>query len=297
MITIVNIESESDFISMRSIESEIAKRYSPFSYAPNPSSLVFDRFLFGNEADDIYTYGKLVKLDETVIGYLLAYLEYDGETEFVLRLHPQYADCYQAVIECLMTQFPEKEAFSTYSNSLNSEIHDALLSCGFECGEEENWQSVLDLTQYYEQPINWQTENIRYLTEADVDDRVRYAAIPSNKEITRKAYEDLMHSEYYKDALDYVVRSTDGDFIAFVTWWVDDNSKTAVLEPVACLPEYRRRGIAKRALLHGLNELKRRGIKYAYVGTSIDNDEALPLYRSVGFQKIGAVCCYVNELE
>lgn len=294
MISFKNMESESDFIAMRYIESEIAQ-CSPLTYHPNPSSLIFDRYLFGNEADDIYTYGKMVMLDEIVIGYLLAYLEYEGETEFVLRLLPRFSNCCQTVLESLFAQYPTIDAFTTYSNSLNPEIHNAFINSGFEYGEEETWQSVLNLAEYKEQPVFWQNEEIHLLSESDIDDRVRYAAIPSNKEIPRKAYEDLMRSDYYMDALDYVVRSTEGEFIAFATWWVDDKSKTAVLEPVACLRDFRRRGITKRMLLHGLNELKRRGIKYAYVGTSIDNEPALALYRSVGFQKIGEIRCYVME--
>lgn len=136
---------------------------------------------------------------------------------------------------------------------------------------------------------------IARLTEADIDDRVKYADIPTDCPITRNIYESLMRGEYYKTAWDYVIRDTvTHEFIGFLTWWVDDESQTATLEPVACLPQFRRRGIMKRALSCGLTALKHRGVRYVYVSTSIRNEKSQPLYRSVGFQKIGEAYQYTK---
>ena len=152
------------------------------------------------------------------------------------------------------------------------------------------------MSKYVEQDVIWHDENIALLSESDIDDRVTYADIPTGKAITRNMYEALINSEYYNATLDYVIRSAStNEFIGFVTWWIDENSKTATLEPVACLPNYRRRGIMKRALLFGLNELKRRGLRYAYVSTSMRNKKSQPLYQAVGFKKIGTACRWVKE--
>ena len=296
MLTIIAVTSEQDFQTMCGVESAIAQ-HSDFSvYSTHPSHLVYDRYLFGNGAQDIFTYGKLVINDGIVIGYVLAYLVYPDETQFTVRLLPQYSDSYKTVIKGITDMFPNKNTFTIIANSLNNHLCDALIENRFICGSEERWQSGLDLRRYKETDVVWRDEVIKFLSETDIDDRVKFADIPTGKSITRNMYESLMSSDYYNTALDYVVRSSvTNEFIGFIAWWIDESSKTATLEPVACLPEFRRQAIMKRALFHVLNELKRRGLQYAYVSTSIRNEKSQPLYHSVGFQKIGTGFRYVKE--
>ena len=181
-------------------------------------------------------------------------------------------------------------------NNYNISLCEALNKNGFILGNEERWRAGLNLSEYTEQDMIWRDENITLLSESDIDDRVTYADIPTGKKITRNMYETLINSKYYHAALDYVIRSANtNEFIGFVTWWIEENSKTATLEPIACLPAYRQRGIMKRALFYGLNELKRRGLRYAYVSTSIRNEKSQPLYQAVGFKKIGTTCRWVKE--
>ena len=296
-LTIRPVECEQDFVTMLAIESAVASQENPSIYTSHPSHLVFDRYMYGNGSQDIFTYGKLVVKDNVVIGYVLAYLAYPDETEFVVRLLPQYAKYYAEVVKCIEDSFSQKSKLTVIANDLNISLCEALIKNGFIRGDEERWQSGLDLIEYDETEEKWQDENISYLLESDIDSRVTYADIPTGKMITRDMYETLIASEYYNAALDYVIRSTStNEFIGFVTWWIDENSKTAMLEPVACLPYYRRRGIMKRALLFGLNELKRRGLRYAYVSTSIHNEKSQPLYQTAGFKKIGIACRWVKEI-
>ena len=296
MLTIKTVASEQDFRTICDIESAIAENSDFSIYTTHPSHLVFDRYLFGSGAQDIFTYGKLITNGGAVIGYMLAYLVYPGETEFTLRLLPQFADYYKAALEGIEVTFNNKTCFSVIANDTNRSLCQALIECGFVCKNEERWQSGLDLRKYEETIVFWQDEVITFLSWTDIDDRVKYAEIPTGKSISRNMYETLITSDYYKTALDYVVRSANtGEFIGFITWWIDENSKTATLEPVACLPEFRRRGIMKRAVLYGLNELKQRGLDYAYISTSIHNEKSQPLYRSVGFEKIGTACRYMKE--
>ncbi len=188
--------------------------------------------------------------------------------------------------------------FSVIANNVSSPLCNALIECGFVRKDEERWQSGLDLREYAKTKTIWQDEVIKILSEDDIDDRVKYAEIPTGKSISSSMYKSLIESDYYEYALDYVIRDVKtGDFTGFITWWIDENSKTVVLEPVACLPEFRRRGIMKRALFYGLNELKKRGLQYAYVSTSILNEKSQPLYRSAGFKKIGTACRYVKEVK
>ena len=49
-------------------------------------------------------------------------------------------------------------------------------------------------------------------------------------------------------------------------------------------PDYRGRGIGKRALLAGLSYLKRKGVQIAEVTVDSKNQSARALYRAVGFK-------------
>jgi ribosomal protein S18 acetylase RimI-like enzyme len=51
------------------------------------------------------------------------------------------------------------------------------------------------------------------------------------------------------------------------------------------IEDLNKKGVSKRAILHGLNHLKDIGMKYAYVDTGSNNLAAISLYSSVGFIK------------
>ena len=267
-------------------------------YNTYPSKFLFDRYMLDTGAQEIFAYAKLIVKDGITIGYVLAYLAHPEETRYALRLLPQYAELYGTVISGVEGMFPEKSMYRVIANSLEPSLCEALIEGGYENTGEERWQAGMDLREYTETNVMWTDEVVNFLSGADIDDRVEHAEIPTGKPATRAMYEAMMSGPYYKYALDYVVRSAaDNKFMGYITWWIDEKSNTATLEPVACLPEFRRRGIMKRALFHGLNELKRRGMNYAYVSTSIRNEASRSLYGLAGFRKIGTACRYVKEKQ
>ncbi|NLT40287.1 MAG: GNAT family N-acetyltransferase [Clostridiales bacterium] len=80
----------------------------------------------------------------------------------------------------------------------------------------------------------------------------------------------------------------------FITRWVDENSKSALLEPIARLPEYRRRGVASGLISYGPGLMKEKGIRYVHVSTSIDHGPVVSLYERMGFMKSGEACLYLK---
>ena len=96
-----------------------------------------------------------------------------------------------------------------------------------------------------------------------------------------------MNSPSYCDAIDLVVQTDNSEIIAYCTIWDDPVSEVAILEPVACVAEHRRKGIMKSTLLYGMNLLKKRGTNYIFVGTGGKNIASQTLYNSVGFFKYG----------
>ena len=141
----------------------------------------------------------------------------------------------------------------------------------------------------------WEREHMARLSPADFEDRAWYSDMATGRKISATQYEALYQSEYYQAARDVVIRTCDGAFAGHLTWWTDETGRAASLEAVATVPEFRRRGIMRRAIAEGLNMLKAGGVHYAYVSTGASNPARF-LYEGVGFAQLGKTYLYEKKL-
>lgn len=91
--------------------------------------------------------------------------------------------------------------------------------------------------------------------------------------------------------LKIVVAAPDGNFAAFCGLFYEPTGRFAYVEPVATVPEYRRMGLAKAAVLEGIRRCAALGATIAYVG----ND--LPVYLAAGFKVIYTSQCWVRFFD
>ena len=293
MLFLQNVSNEADFDTMLRIESTICMKKAGAGWQMHPGGLCFDRYLFGGGASDVFEYGRLFYAGGAAAGYLLAYEE-DGE--FVLRLRPEFEGCLDEALALAGACFVGHASYATIVNSIDQSLCVTLLRHGFKKGVEERYQAVLALDGWEPKALSEGAEKVTLLSEQDIPERVLHAAIPSGSEVTEEMFCTYLASPAYQTALEYVVRDRQTNaFMGFATWWMDGGSKTALLEPVACLPEYRRRGVARRLLTCGLKQLKNMGMRYVFVSTSAGHDEAIPLYESLGFAKTGEANLYVKQ--
>ncbi|WP_160687743.1 GNAT family N-acetyltransferase [Clostridium sp. C2-6-12] len=291
MITLRDVINEIDYSIMCCIESNICKANMLKSWHPHIGGLSFDRYMFGNGATDLFSYAKLLYLDETPIGYLLAYID---EREYSLRIMPNFEQYIDDIIKLVRKLYDDCEEWFIIANSLNENLCKSLINNGYRKENEIRFQGMLELNNYSIEKSEWLEERISFLTTEDIPERIKHASIPTGNMITEKMFQDYLQSNDYNNTLDYVIRDVStNNFIGFTTWWIDQKSSTALLEPVACCEQYRRRGIIKRTLNFGLSELQKRGIQCVYVSTSINNNAAQLLYQSVGFKKTGEANKYV----
>ncbi len=290
MIELIKAKSEADFLTAMELERRICALDGHARWHYHIGGLVFDRFMFEGGAPDFFDFGHLVLLDGEPVGFALCYFD---EGDCNIELLNEYRSLYSEVIPLVDALFGDRE-FSTTVNSLDVE-HVAALK-GYTDDGEDSFCAFIDLENYQLHEVNFITETIRPLERDDISDRARYGDIPTARPLSEELYRGLMDSPYYGMTLDYVIIDrASGGFAGFLTWWLDPKSRTALLEPVACLPDFRRRGIMTRALKFGLNELKRRGFSAAYVSTSIRNLPAQALYQSVGFKKSGTANSYTKN--
>lgn len=78
--------------------------------------------------------------------------------------------------------------------------------------------------------------------------------------------------------LKVAVVAPNGDFVSYCGMWQDPASQSALVEPVATDPAYRKMGLGSAAVLEGLRRCAELGAKRAFVGSSQQ------FYYSIGFR-------------
>ena len=124
--------------------------------------------------------------------------------------------------------------------------------------------------------------------EADLERRVavhRDAFAPSRMTIAN--HRRVMQAPTYRPQLDLVVVAPDESFAAFGIFWLDEQNRIGLVEPLGCHPHHRRRGLSRALLCAGLHRLVELDATMAYVTTGGSNDAARQLYESVGFRMAG----------
>jgi ribosomal protein S18 acetylase RimI-like enzyme len=79
-------------------------------------------------------------------------------------------------------------------------------------------------------------------------------------------YLNLQKAPLYRRDLDLVAVSRDGELSSFCTFWYDDVTRTAYVEPVGTHPEHQKRGLGKAIISEGLHRVKKLGGVVAYIG-------------------------------
>lgn len=103
--------------------------------------------------------------------------------------------------------------------------------------------------------------------------------------ITR--YESEMEiGEENKEAKTFIVKSQKGDLIGFIGITISKDNR-AYIQDLSITKEYRRQGIGRDLLQTSIDWAKQKGTFNFDIHTSVGNEGALELYKSLGFKIIG----------
>jgi len=91
--------------------------------------------------------------------------------------------------------------------------------------------------------------------------------------------------------LKIAVKASNGDFVSFCGMFHEPINRFAYVEPVATIPDYRRMGLGKAAVLEGIRRCGALGAKVAYVGSDQD------FYLALGFREISTSQHWVKYLQ
>lgn len=105
-----------------------------------------------------------------------------------------------------------------------------------------------------------------------------------NGEVFQPSQEDLldeerkMHGPNVNLDLKIAVTNANGEYVSYCGMWYEPGSEYAIVEPVATIPEYRKLGLGKAAVLEGIKRCRRLGANKVFVGSRQQ------FYYSIGFR-------------
>jgi GNAT superfamily N-acetyltransferase len=104
---------------------------------------------------------------------------------------------------------------------------------------------------------------------------------------TAEAYEGVRRTPPYRGDLHVLVEAPDGTMAASTIMWLDEANRTAEFEPVGTHPHYRRLGLGRGMLLHGMRLARDAGAGHVTVAClgAPGHPEARGLYYGVGFRE------------
>ncbi|PSK91767.1 acetyltransferase (GNAT) family protein [Murinocardiopsis flavida] len=103
---------------------------------------------------------------------------------------------------------------------------------------------------------------------------------------TAESYQGVRGTAAYRGDLHILVEAPDGTMASSTIMWLDDANETAEFEPVGTHPDYRRRGLGRAMLLHGMRLARAAGAAHMTVAClgAPGHPQARGLYYSAGFR-------------
>jgi ribosomal protein S18 acetylase RimI-like enzyme len=105
---------------------------------------------------------------------------------------------------------------------------------------------------------------------------------------TAQSYEDVKQTAAYRGDLHVLVEAPDGTMASSTIMWLDQANRTVEFEPVGTHPDYRRLGLARTMMLHGMHLARTAGASHATVVCrgAPGHPAARGLYYGLGFREL-----------
>jgi len=217
-----------------------------------------------------------------VTGAYLAYQVHPDHSELVDEVIDWYDGTTVGLERTVVAQAADKFAWERWAAHGYEPDSDAL-------GDTGSWTqlNVRDLDDV-EQPVL--PEGFRFRT---ADEAGPQAVVQAHLDAwapspyTVEAYEGVRRTPPYRGDLHVLVESPDGIMAASAIMWLDEANRTAEFEPVGTHPHYRRRGVGRALLLHGMQRAQAAGAAHMTVAClgAPGHRAARGLYYSVGFRQ------------
>lgn len=234
--------------------------------------------IWENKAGEIVGVVNIEHADKTHSGW--------GET--FIQHHPKYDSTLPEMLVYAETHLRNKEKDQVhiplydYDESLIA----AVQTRGYVRNEKYTlWDSVFNVRDKISKPKLPEGYTLHSMADedSDIDKRRKTFGLgfnhPDPKDWpSRLSYDSLQQAPNYREDLDIYVMAPDGEYVACCIGWWDDINKIASLEPVATVPDYRRKGLARAAVYEAIRRAAERGATRVFVGSD------QKFYLDIGFE-------------
>jgi ribosomal protein S18 acetylase RimI-like enzyme len=218
-----------------------------------------------------------------VTGAFLSYQVHPDHTELVDEVIEWYDSVAAGLERTVLPTNAEEFALRRWAAHGYETLAEAL-------AEDGDWTQLneRDLT-FVEEPVLPTGFRFRTAEEVGPEAAVRaHVDAWGASAYTRQAYEDVRQTAAYRGDLHVLVEAPDGTMASSTIMWLDEANKTVEFEPVGTHPEYRRLGLARAMMLHGMHLARVAGAIHATVVClgAPGHPAARGLYYSLGFREL-----------
>ncbi|WP_246607806.1 GNAT family N-acetyltransferase [Paractinoplanes toevensis] len=229
-----------------------------------------------------------------VTGAALSYQVHPGHAELIDDVIEWY-DSVAAGLERTATPTTAEE-FALRRWAAHGFVADAAA-----LGDDGDWTQLnrRDLTDL-DQPVLPDGFRFRTADEAGSEAAVQAhvdAWAPSS--YTAESYAGVRQTAAYRGDLHVLVEAPDGTMASSAIMWFDRANRTVEFEPVGTHPDYRRLGLARAMMLHGLHLARAAGADHATVVClgAPGHPRARGLYYGLGFRELSRDAPLIKPLR
>jgi mycothiol synthase len=287
-----NLRDDNDYWRIRQFLREVLVLNDLREFSWCVPRLDYWRFFGMNSIHPFASLSEIIFLWETSDGQIAAVLNPEDPGNTFVQIHPAFkskdleAELITAAEEHLSIERNGKRQVAVWVDSQDGLRLEILHEHGYQRGpEKENqWRRDLDApipeaplaAGYTIRPLGGQSE---LPARSWASWRGFHPDEPVEKYQGWEWYHNIQRCPLYRRDLDIVAAAPDGSIASFATFWFDDATRTAYIEPVATVPEHLRKGLARAVITEGLRRVQRLGAQRVFVGGMEPGPDAL--YSSV----------------
>jgi len=227
-------------------------------------------------------------------GEIVAICHNESDTSAFFEIKKGYENLYPEMLD--WTEQNIAKELNVFAMDSLPYQQEELLRRGYKIVEEPTYQNVQCTKDNDYMPVL--LDGLEFVDANDVSDfSIRQMAVhrgfhPEDKEINPQyinSFKAMESAPMFRKGFEVMIKDSE-ICIAFTVAWIDQESNTALIEPMSVWPEYQGKGLGKQLVLEVLRRLKSAGINTVYVESYNDNRKAF--YNKCGFSTYDKVLMY-----
>lgn len=271
-------QNEDDYWRIRAFLREAFELYGRVEYNWSVPRLDYWRWHVVENCQPNATIENAIFLWETEDGRLAAVLNTENPSNAFLQVHPVFRS---AALEEEMIAFAEEKLYVTregqrvlavWADSEDALRRDILVQRGYTRGKwvESQWRRDLHgPVPAVKIPPGYTIRALGDESELPARSWASWRGFhpdePHENYQGWEWYRSIQRCPLYRRDLDIQAVALTGEIASLCTVWYDDATRSAVVEPVATIPEHYRRGLARACITEGLRRVRRMGCTCAFV--------------------------------